>query len=327
MAAKTVPDLHWLETIDPQNFEARALSLFQIQYAHNPVYRAYTDAIHVQPSMVRSLTDIPFLPISFFKSHEVRTGNLEASLHFESSGTTGMVPSRHYIAHPEYYEYAYRSAFAHFYGNIEDYIIIGLLPSYLERQHSSLVYMVNDLVQRSGHEASGFYLNEFEQLAGVLQQHTDRKILLIGVTFALLDFAEAYPMDLSHVLVMETGGMKGRKEEWTRMEVHDYLQQQWQLPGVHSEYGMSELLSQAYAPSKGLFSCDRTMKVLLRDESDPLTTYHYGSGCLNVIDLANIDSCAFIATEDIAKIYSDDTFEVLGRRDHAALRGCSLMVI
>lgn len=327
MAAKTVPDLHWLETIDPQNFEERALSLFQIQYAHNPVYRAYTDAIHVQPSMVHSLTDIPFLPISFFKSHQVRTGDVEASLHFESSGTTGMVPSRHYIAHPEYYEYAYRSAFAHFYGNIEDYIIIGLLPSYLERQHSSLVYMVNDLVQRSGHEASGFYLNEFEQLAGVLQQHTDRKILLIGVTFALLDFAEAYPMDLSHVLIMETGGMKGRKEEWTRMQVHDYLRQQWQLPGVHSEYGMSELLSQAYAPSKGLFSCDRTMKVLLRDESDPLTTYHYGSGCLNVIDLANIDSCAFIATEDIAKIHSDDTFEVLGRRDHAALRGCSLMVI
>ncbi|WP_222166624.1 acyl transferase [Edaphocola aurantiacus] len=327
MAANTVPDLHWLETIDHHNFEERAIALFHYQYEHNPLYRAYTDAIHINAEAVRHLTDIPFLPISFFKSHTVLTGTHKPELLFESSGTTGMIPSRHHIVHPKYYEYAYRSAFAHFYGNVADYIVIGLLPSYLERKHSSLVYMVNDLVQMSAHEDSGFYLNEFEQLAIVLQKHRDKKIILIGVTFALLDFAEAYPMDLSHVIVMETGGMKGRKEEWTRIEVHAYLQQQWQLPGVHSEYGMSELLSQAYAPANGLFSCDRTMKVLLRDESDPLETYAYGSGCLNIIDLANIDSCAFIATEDIAKIHRDDTFEVLGRRDHAALRGCSLMVI
>lgn len=327
MSANTVPDVHWLKTIDKLNFDQKALELFRYQYMHNPVYRAYTDAIHIQADAIHTVTDIPFLPISIFKSHQVLSGTAAPQLLFESSGTTGMIPSRHYITHPEYYEYAYRSAFAHFYGNAEDYIIIGLLPSYLERQHSSLVYMVNDLIQMSGHEDSGFYLNEFEKLATVLQRKQDRKVLLIGVTFALLDFAEAYPMDLSQVIVMETGGMKGRKEEWTRMQVHEYLKQQWQLPAVHSEYGMSELLSQAYAPQGGLFSCDLTMKVLLRDEYDPLQTYAYGSGCLNIIDLANIGSCAFIATEDIGKIYTDNTFEVLGRRDHAALRGCSLMVL
>lgn len=327
MSTNALPDLNWLKDANKDNFHQKAISLFSYQYQHNILYRAYCDALHIDINAVKELTDIPFLPISFFKSHEVKTGNWETVLSFESSGTTGMIPSRHHILHPEYYQYAYRSAFEHFYGNPGEYIVIGLLPSYLERQHSSLVYMVNDLIALSGQTESGFYLDEFEKLAAVLQANKDKKILLIGVTFALLDFAEAYPMPLGDAIVMETGGMKGRKEEWTRMAVHDYLKQQWQLPVIHSEYGMSELLSQAYALKDGFFACDKTMRVFLRDESDPLQTYAYGSGCLNVIDLANIDSCAFIATEDVAKIHYNDSFEVLGRRDFAALRGCSLMVI
>ncbi|RQO30794.1 acyl transferase [Taibaiella sp. KBW10] len=327
MSTNALPDLSWLRDANKDNFPQKALELFSFQYQSNNLYKDYCNALHIDVAAVSTLTDIPFLPISFFKSHEVKTGFFETALTFESSGTTGMIPSRHHIAHPEYYEYAYRSAFHHFYGAVEDYIIIGLLPSYLERKHSSLVYMVNDLIRLSGRPESGFYLDEFEKLAQVLSANKQKKILLIGVTFALLDFAEAYPMSLDNVIVMETGGMKGRKEEWTRMEVHDYLKQQWQLPVVHSEYGMSELLSQAYAVKDGFFACDKTMQVLLRDESDPLHTFAYGSGCLNVIDLANIDSCAFIATEDVGKIHYNDTFEVLGRRDFAALRGCSLMVV
>lgn len=320
-------NIEWLKSINTANFEQRALELFRHQYKNTAIYREYCNHIHRTPERVHTLTDIPFLPISFFKSHEILAQNQAAQLLFESSGTTGMIPSRHFIAHPEYYEAAFRKGFREHYGAPEDYIILGLLPSYLERKHSSLVYMVQDLIQTSNHPSGGFYLNEWEQIAGILQEARDRKIFLIGVTFALLDFAEAYPMDLSAHIVMETGGMKGRREEWTRMEVHQYLAQQWKLEKVHSEYGMSEMLSQAYSKGDGIFKCTESMRVLLRDESDPLETYTAGSGCVNVIDLANIDSCAFIATEDIGKVAAEGSFEILGRRDTAALRGCSLMVV
>lgn len=320
-------NIEWLKSINAANFEQRALELFRHQYKNTILYRDYCNHLNRKPENVHSTAEIPFLPISFFKSHKVLAQNRSEQLLFESSGTTGMIPSRHYIAQPEYYETSFRKGFHDFYGAPEDYIILGLLPSYLERKHSSLVYMVQDLIQSSAHPLGGFYLNEWEQIATILQQAQDRKIFLIGVTFALLDFAEAFPMDLSRHIVMETGGMKGRREEWTRMEVHAYLGRQWNLEAVHSEYGMSEMLSQAYSKGKGIFHCTDTMKILLRDENDPLENYFTGSGCVNVIDLANIDSCAFIATEDIGKLAADGSFEILGRRDTAALRGCSLMVI
>ncbi|OJV54749.1 MAG: acyl transferase [Bacteroidetes bacterium 43-16] len=320
-------NIAWLKSINAANFEQRALELFRHQYKNTILYRDYCNHLNRKPENVHTIAEIPFLPISFFKSHKVLAQGRSGQLLFESSGTTGMTPSRHYIAQPGYYETAFRKGFHDFYGAPEDYIILGLLPSYLERKHSSLVYMVQDLIQSSAHPLGGFYLNEWEQIAAILQQAQDRKIFLIGVTFALLDFAETFPMDLSRHIVMETGGMKGRREEWTRMEVHAYLGRQWNLDAVHSEYGMSEMLSQAYSKGKGVFHCTATMKILLRDENDPLENYFTGSGCVNVIDLANIDSCAFIATEDIGKVAADGSFEILGRRDTAALRGCSLMVI
>ncbi|HRP88544.1 MAG TPA: acyl transferase [Edaphocola sp.] len=317
----------WLPSIHSDNFNEKALQLFQFQYWNIPVYQQYCNYIHKHPQTIKSITQIPFLPISFFKSHKVFNASLPEKLIFESSGTTGMTPSRHYIAHPEYYEYAFLKGFKQFYGDPKDYIFLGLLPSYLERQHSSLVYMVQHLMNESNHSLNGFYLDDWNQLSEILQKKTDRKIFFIGVTFALLDFAEAFPMNLKDVIVMETGGMKGRKEEWTRMQVHDFLKRQWNLKSVHSEFGMSEMLSQAYSKGNGIFKTSSTLKVLLRDENDPLCTFEKGSGCINVIDLANIDSCAFIATEDIGKVSEDNTFEVLGRRDSAALRGCSLMVV
>lgn len=320
-------NIEWLKSLNTNNFEQSALELFRHQYKNTAIYRDYCNLLRRTPEQVHRLTDIPFLPISFFKSHQVLAARQTSRLLFESSGTTGMVPSRHFIAHPEYYETAFRKGFREQYGAPEDYMILGLLPSYLERKHSSLVYMVQDLIRSSAHPSGGFYLNEWEQLAAMLQQPQDRKVFLIGVTFALLDFAEAFPMDLSAHIVMETGGMKGRREEWTRMEVHQYLAGQWNLEKVHSEYGMSEMLSQAYSKGNGIFECTESMRILLRDENDPLESYYEGSGCVNVIDLANIDSCAFIATEDIGKVAADGRFEILGRRDTAALRGCSLMVI
>lgn len=321
------PDLQWLHGINYNNFEEKALALFRHQYNNVTIYKEYCDCLKVNVNSIDKITEIPFLPISFFKSHKVLASDKNEALLFESSGTTGTVPSRHFIARPELYENAFRRGFEQFYGEPEDHIILGLLPSYLERQHSSLVYMVRDLINSSAHPASGFYLNEWEQLSKILTSPQDRKIFLIGVTFGLLDLAEAFPMDLGQHIVMETGGMKGRRTEWTRMEVHDQLKKQWQLQNVHSEYGMSEMLSQAYSKGNGVFESSVTMRILLRDENDPLETFSSGSGCVNVIDLANIDSCAFIATEDIGKVHANGTFEILGRRDAAALRGCSLMVV
>lgn len=317
----------WLLDINTSNFDQKAIQLFHHQYESVPLYREYCQLIGRHPSHVNALEKIPFLPISFFKTHSILATGKASVLHFESSGTTGMQTSKHFVARPELYENAFLQGFNKFYGNPEEYVILGLLPSYLERSHSSLVYMVNDLIEKTKDSRSGFYLNEWEALAENLSQIKDKKVFLIGVTFGLLDFADAYEIDLSHCIVMETGGMKGRREEWTRNQVHDFLKERWNLKTVHSEYGMSEMLSQAYSKGDGVFECSQTMKVLLREENDPLSTFHLGSGLINVIDLANIDSCAFIASEDIGKIRENNLFEVLGRRDAAALRGCSLMVV
>lgn len=318
-----------LFSMKEQEMEGTALDLFRFQYRENPLYRAYVDALHIKPGAVHSVLQIPFLPIQFFKSHTVTCGSFVPELVFESSGTTQTVNSRHQVKEAGIYEQSFLTAFEQFYGPVTDYVVVGLLPSYLERRHSSLVYMVQDMVKRSGQEASGFYLYEHDKLYDQLQvlESRGQKTLLIGVTFGLLDFAERYSLQLEHTIVMETGGMKGRREEWTRQEVHAYLQERLGTKNIHAEYGMTELLSQAYSSGKGLFSCPPWMKVLVRDENDPFQlSVANTAGVINVIDLANIYSCAFIATEDIGRLHAEGTFEVLGRLDNSALRGCSLMV-
>ncbi|SHL69218.1 Acyl-protein synthetase, LuxE [Chitinophaga jiangningensis] len=316
-------------SLTPEGLEATALELFHFQYRTNAIYRAYTDAIHVRPEQVNSILNIPYLPIQFFKTHRVVCGDFEPELIFESSGTTQTINSKHLVKYSNVYTESFMTAFEMFYGPVEDYVIVGLLPSYLERQHSSLVRMVQEMIERSGKPESGFYLYEHDKLYQALQSLHARqqKVLLIGVTFGLLDFAEKYELQLDHTIVMETGGMKGRREEWTRQEVHQYLKERLGVNVIHAEYGMTELLSQAYSKGNGLFMTPPWMKILLRDENDPFDLRAgKGAGVINVIDLANIYSCAFIATEDIGKIHDDGQFEVLGRLDNSALRGCSLMV-
>lgn len=320
---------NWLSEINTQNFEQYALSVFRYQYEHCSVYHDFVSAIGRKPEVVQSLKAIPFLPISFFKTHTVVSGNFIPEVIFESSGTTSTQNSKHLVKDARLYRESFLLAFEQFYGNPQDYVFLCLLPSYLERGNSSLVYMADELIRKSGRFESGFYLNEWEQLAQILQQlkQKQQKVMLLGVTFALLDFAEHYPMDLSGIMVMETGGMKGRREEWTREQVHLFLKEKWNLSNIHSEYGMTELLSQAYSKGDGVFQAASTMKVFVRDENDPFEIKTSGSGCINIIDLANIHSCSFIATDDISKLAADGSFEVLGRLDNSALRGCSLMVV
>ncbi len=316
-------------SLTESGLEAAALELFQYQYRENDLYRAYTDALRIRPASVKSILEIPYLPIQFFKSHTVVCGQFTPELIFESSGTTQTVNSRHLVKHSAIYTQSFMTAFEQFYGPVSDYVVVGLLPSYLERQHSSLVRMVQEMTLRSGHEESGFYLYEHDKLFRQLQalEARGQKVLLIGVTFGLLDFAEQYTLSLENTIVMETGGMKGRREEWTREEVHAFLKERLGATCIHAEYGMTELLSQAYSSCDGLFETPPWMKVLLRDENDPFQlSAGKGAGVMNVIDLANIYSCAFIATDDIGRMHADGRFEVLGRLDNSALRGCSLMV-
>jgi phenylacetate-coenzyme A ligase PaaK-like adenylate-forming protein len=312
------------------DFENIALQVFYYQYHHNALYRQYADMLRRTPGSVTRLADIPFLPISFFKTHRVVSDEVtDTPLVFESSGTSGEVTSRHYVADEAIYEQNLLQGFEQFYGDVKQYTILALLPSYLERKNASLVYMVKTLMEKSGRPANGFYINEWQQLHDTLIKlgQSGEKVLLLGVTFALLDFAAAYPMQLKNAIVMETGGMKGRREELTRAEVHDLLKSRWQLQQIHSEYGMTEMLSQAYATTEGIFRCANTMRAVVRDINDPLDVKDYGTGCLNIIDLANIYSCSFIATDDIGQISADGSFQVLGRMDNSALRGCNLMVI
>lgn len=323
-------DKAYINSINADNFDDIALSLFRYQYEGNIIYRQFADALHRNPDRVKNVAEIPFLPIHFFKTHKVVTGTYrEPALLFESSGTTGEVTSKHFVYDQDIYKDSLLRGFRQFYGDPAEYVLLGLLPSYLERSNASLVHMAKTLIEEGGHKESGFYLNEWEELYRLMikLEQNGQKVLLLGVTFALLDFAQAYPMQLKNTIVMETGGMKGRREEWTRTQVHDFLKTQWQLEGVHSEYGMTELLSQAYALSGGEFRATDTMKVLVRDINDPLEVRATGSGCINVVDLANVHSCAFIATEDIGNLQEDGSFEVMGRVDHSALRGCSLMAI
>lgn len=313
-------------------FERVALELFAFQSRHNAIYRAYLEALHVRPEAVADVASIPFMPVTFFKNHSIMTGDFVPEVTFESSGTTATGNSRHLVKSAQLYRESFTRCFQQFYGAPHDWCIIGLLPSYLERQHSSLVMMVDELIKLSGHKNSGFYLHEYDRLAEVLKanESSSQKTLLIGVTFALLDFAERYQIPLQHTTVMETGGMKGKRKEITRQEVHSILCDAWSIDAIHSEYGMTELLSQAYSYGGGLFRCPPWMKIVLRDEDDPLTLRPIDagspqSGLINVIDLANIYSGAFLAIDDIGKRYADGSFEVLGRMDSSDVRGCSLM--
>lgn len=330
MTQQTALSADGLFELTDTDFVPRALQTFRLQYADNPLYRRYADTLGIQPDRVRTLSEIPFLPVSFFKTHAVRTGDFIPEIVFESSGTTGSVTSRHEVRDLNLYRASFTAGFERFYGPVGEWCVIGLLPAYLERSNSSLVLMVHELIGASGHPDSGFYLYDHDALHAVLQrlerQGQGQKILLIGVTFALLDFAEKYPMALRHTVVMETGGMKGRRREITRNELHDYLKERLGVPSIHAEYGMTELLSQAWSSGDGLFTCPPWMRALVRREDDPLDVMMQGEGLLNIIDLANTWSCSFLATEDIGRIGSDGRFEVSGRADNSDIRGCSLLV-
>lgn len=311
------------------SFEDKALELFQYQYKNNTVYAAWCDALRVMPSSVKDIHQIPFLPISFFKTHIIQTGAFVPEIIFESSGTTQTTSSKHYTRSAELYRESFRRGFQLHYGNISEYCILALLPSYLERNNSSLIFMTDDLIKQSGHEKSGYYLYNFDELKNTLEllEASGQKTILIGVSFALLDFAEKHTMNLQNTIVMETGGMKGRKKEITRNEVHEFLQGRLGVGEIHSEYGMTELLSQAYSAGNGLYNPVPWMKVLVRDDEDPLSISFSGGGVLNVIDLANMHSCAFIATDDVGRVYENGSFDVKGRLDISDIRGCSLLVI
>lgn len=304
--------------------------MFRFQYENNLVYREFCDFLKTDVQKVKSLQQIPFLPIQFFKSHEVVSNTNEIQETFTSSGTTGMITSQHLVTDVSLYEQSYRLAFSEFYGNIEDYAVLALLPSYLERSGSSLIYMVKDLIELSNNEHSGFYLHNYDELITKLIEldNSGQNVILIGVTYALLDLIEKQHFQLKNTLIMETGGMKGHRKEMIREELHQILSQGFGVPSIHSEYGMTELLSQAYSLGNGIFECPSWMYILIRDTEDALSYVDYGkTGGVNVIDLANINSCSFIATQDLGKKQPNNTFEVLGRFDHSDIRGCNLMVI
>lgn len=313
-----------------EEFKSLALEVFKYQYRNNSIYREFCDHLNRTEISVNKLTEIPFLPISFFKSSDVITTKFEPKIIFTSSGTTSSTTSKHYIKNLNLYQESYRKAFENFYGPITDYCILALLPSYLERQGSSLVYMIDDLIKKTNHIDSGFYLNDYNELHKKLIQLEAQgtKTLLIGVSFALLDLVEKFRFNLKNTFVMETGGMKGQRKEIIREELHQVLAQGFGLSKIHSEYGMTELLSQAYSSGDGIFKSPPWMKIMTRDTEDPLRlTENEKTGGLNIIDLANIHSCSFIATQDLGKVYKDGSFEILGRFDNSDIRGCNLMVI
>lgn len=311
-------------------FNKKALEVFNHQFKNNKVYRSFCDLLYIHPSDITKIEDIPFLPIQFFKQRKIVSSLDEVDEIFTSSGTTGSITSKHYVTDINLYKQSYLNGFHHFYGDIEDYTVLALLPNYLERKGSSLVYMVDDLIRKSKQEESGFYLNNLEDLAKKLTQlnHQHKKVLLIGVSFGLLDLIEKHQFRLTNTIIMETGGMKGRRKELIRNELHKLLSIGFGVEKIHSEYGMTELLSQAYSIGNGIFETPPWMKILTRDTEDALTIQPTGNtGGINVIDLANYNSCSFIATQDLGKTHHNNTFEIIGRFDNSDIRGCNLMVL
>jgi phenylacetate-coenzyme A ligase PaaK-like adenylate-forming protein len=314
---------------NPQEFDETALAIFKYQAQHCRPYEQFISHLKIDVDQVMELSQIPYLPINFFKTHRIVSNQQEEEIIFSSSGTTGMVQSRHYVTDVQVYDDSFNAAFEQFYGQIEDTCLLALLPSYLERDGSSLIYMVDALLQQSKHPDSGYFLHNHEDLYQKLLDLKTRgqKTILIGVTYALLDFLEQYQLDFPELTVMETGGMKGKRKEMVREELHEVLKSGFGVHAIHSEYGMTELLSQAYSTGEGIFYCPNWMKIVLRDTNDPLTLINSGqTGGINIIDLANINSCSFIATQDLGRIYPDGSFEVLGRFDNADIRGCNLLV-
>ncbi|TCC98639.1 acyl transferase [Pedobacter hiemivivus] len=312
-----------------REFEQTSLAIFKHQAKNCQVYKAYISNLRINPEDITSSSQIPFLPISFFKTHEVLSATDTTEIVFSSSGTTGMVQSRHLVTDVKVYEQSFNTAFEQFYGKIENTCLLALLPSYLERDGSSLIYMVDALLKQSKHPDSGYFLHNHDDLYKRLQklQEANQKTILIGVTYALLDFIEQHKLHFPNLIVMETGGMKGKRKEMVREELHQLLQGGFGVNTIHSEYGMTELLSQAYSSGIGIFNCPPWMKIYLRDTNDPLSLApNNRTGGINVIDLANINSCSFIATQDLGRLFPDGSFEVLGRFDNADIRGCNLLV-
>ncbi|MDV7186687.1 acyl transferase [Lutibacter sp. TH_r2] len=313
------------------NFNKKALEIFQFQAANNSVYKTFLSHLKTDISAVKTIEEIPFLPIQFFKTHQILSSEKTIQKTFLSSGTTGMTQSKHLVTDLSLYEESYLKGFKHFYGNIENYTVLALLPSYLERDGSSLIYMVDDLIKKSKKPKSGFYLHNLSDLAETITELDKKgeKTLLIGVSFALLDLVENYQFNnLKNIFIMETGGMKGRRKELIREELHSILCEGFGVSEIHSEYGMTELLSQAYSKGNGIFKCPPWMKILIRDTEDALTLLPKGkSGGINVIDLANVNSCSFIATQDLGKKRPDNSFEIIGRFDNSDIRGCNLLVL
>lgn len=314
-----------------KDFENLCLDIFEYQYQNCKIYKQFCDYFDKYPKYVKHIRQIPFLPIQFFKSHQVLSSQYLVQKVFESSGTTGQITSKHHITDIELYQKNFKQIFETLYGPIEDYTTLALLPSYLERDGSSLIYMVNHFIQKSRHPESGFFLNNHNELYEKLKnlEQKGQKTLLIGVSFALLDFVEAYQLNLKHSIVMETGGMKGRRQEMTRTELHSKLSEGFGVEHIHSEYGMTELLSQAYSKGHGVFNLPNTMRIFIRDPEDPLKLFDETgkTGGINIIDLANINSCSFIATQDLGQKVKKNQVKIMGRFDYSDIRGCSLLTI
>ncbi|MBI9069591.1 MAG: acyl transferase [Salinivirgaceae bacterium] len=318
----------FLNISDDKQFNDLCIEAFLYQYHTIPVYQEYCKHLNIRPSEITHYTKIPFLPIEFFKTHDVKPENSNPEITFSSSGTTGTKTSKHHVADLAIYKASFLAAFKKFYGNVEEYCVLALLPSYLERTGSSLIYMAEELIKLSKHADSGFYLNNYQELSEKLKilSQSGKKILLLGVSYALLDMAEQFPMKLENTIIMETGGMKGRRKELVREELHERLCAAFGVSSIHSEYGMTELLSQGYSFGEGLFKTPPWMKILIRNTYDPFEYLPAGkSGGINVIDLANIHSCCFIETKDLGKTFTDDSFTILGRFDDSDIRGCNLM--
>ncbi len=310
----------------PEAFNELALEVFQFQARHVNLYRKYLEYLDINPSSIKKVEEIPFLPVEFFKNEPIITENMEVGRYFQSSGTTGINHAKHYLAEEEIYQQAILKAFEDAYGSVKDYIFYALLPAYAERENSSLVYMMHFLMAESGNGNNHWYLYNHEALANALVIKSTKKKFLMGVSFALLDFAEQFQIDLSDVIVMETGGMKGRRTELIREELHAILMDKFKVNTIHSEYGMTELLSQAYSKGNGIYHSSPWMRILIREVNDPFSYVPQGqTGGINIIDLANLFSCSFIAVKDLGKLHNEDTFEVLGRFDNSDLRGCSLL--
>jgi hypothetical protein len=319
-----------IQRVESADFDRLALDVFKYQAAFNSVFKAYISLLGIDYQQVKDVEDLPFLPIQFFKNKEIKTGDWSPAVTFTSSGTTSETTSSHQLFSPDFYKKNARRGFQGFYGDVKNYCVLALLPAYLERSGSSLIFMADDFIRQSKYPESGFFLNNVEELLTVLNDLQTRKVptLLIGVSFALLDLAERFPQDLSNIIIMETGGMKGRRKEITRRELHQIFNNAFQTTAIHSEYGMTELFSQAYSQGDGIFFSSPTMRVLAREVTDPFQIQKAGkTGVLNIIDLANLDTCSFIATDDLGKVNADNSFEILGRLDASDVRGCNLLVL